>query len=117
MMISELQTRVEQFDKSRGWDRVEISHIGLHICEEAGEIARALLSRADYKNTQDNLGSEISDLVVLLSKLCNTAQLDLQSLVEEKLITLEARFPVEESKIAMENYLTKNDRGADSNHK
>lgn len=66
MTLSELQQAVDQFDRERGWHRVDPAHIGLHLLEELGEIARELLRRAAYKDGDGDIAQEMSDLLTAL---------------------------------------------------
>lgn len=105
MTLSELQTAVLRFDQERGWDAVDPTHTLLHLQEELGEVSREWLKREAYKEGSDALDQELCDLLVLCIKLANQAGLDLAVALPQKLQDLQNRFPLEESRQAMQRYL------------
>jgi NTP pyrophosphatase (non-canonical NTP hydrolase) len=108
MTLSDLQQAVDQFDRDRGWHKVDPAHIGLHLLEELGEIARELLRRAAYKGGEGDIAGEMSDLLILLAKLANRLSVKLEPSVRAKLEEIEVRFPAEEGKAALERYAAPN---------
>ena len=110
MTLADLQNRVLEFDKERGWERVEPAHIVLHLMEELGEVAREVLRGEAYKDGEPRLASEMSDFLILFAKLANAAGVDLSRAVPDKLAELGERFPVEGAREAIERY-TKAQKG------
>ncbi|WP_457636518.1 MazG-like family protein [Oceanithermus sp.] len=107
--MSRLQKLVRQFDRARGWHEVKPEHTFMHLVEEVGEVARELLSVAGYKDRAENLRSELADLALLLYKLADQLEIDLEAAALEKLAENEKRYPVEYSKLEMERYLKHRD--------
>lgn len=106
MDLTELQAQVEAFDRARDWHRVAPAHIGLHLLEELGEIARELLRREGYKGGEGHLDQELADLLILIAKLANSLGVNLGQAVSDKLAELEERFPLEEARAAIQHYDT-----------
>jgi NTP pyrophosphatase (non-canonical NTP hydrolase) len=84
MQIREYQDWVENWDRERGWHRVNPSHTLLHAFEEMGEIARIVLQMEGYKeggspaSLSENLSSELSDLLVFIFKLAYQCGVDIE---------------------------------------
>lgn len=106
MDLTELQAQVEAFDRARDWHRVAPAHIGLHLLEELGEIARELLRREGYKGGEGHLDQELADLLILIAKLANSLGVNLGQAVSDKLAELQERFPLEEARAAIQHYDT-----------
>ncbi|MER3484444.1 MAG: hypothetical protein C4332_16155, partial [Meiothermus sp.] len=102
MTLSELQQAVDQFDRARGWHAVDPAHIGLHLLEELGEIARELLRRTAYKGGDGDIAQEMADLLIPVAKLANRLGIELEPAVSSKLEELNRRFPVETGKAAID---------------
>ncbi len=107
--LSALQRRLEAFDAARGWDAVSPAHTALHLIEELGEVMREALHLEGYKTpdpaARGRLGGELADVTLLLLKLASQYGVDLERVVLEKLSANELRFPLRESKAAMQTYL------------
>ncbi len=104
MTISDWQDWVAAFDEARGWQEVAPEHTALHLMEEFGEIARELLKTAAYKEGASRLAEEMADFLLLFFKLANQTGVELEPALSRKAKELEERFPVPESKKAMERY-------------
>jgi len=107
--VNELQARVRRFDRERGWNRVRPEHTLLHLFEELGEVARELLRDAGYKEGAARLTEELADAGLLLFKLADQLNVDLERAMLDKLAQNERRFPLPESREALERYLERND--------
>lgn len=107
--LSALQRRLERFDAERGWDAVSPAHTALHLFEELGEVMREALHLEGYKTpdpaARGRLGGELADVTLLLFKLASQYGVDLERVVLEKLSANDLRFPLEDSKAAMQTYL------------
>jgi len=110
MELPELQHQVDAFDRVRGWHQVAPAHIGLHLLEELGEIARELLRQAGYKDGEDQLEQELADLLILVAKLANRLEIDLAQAVASKLGEIQQRFPLDRAQAAIERNDTTFDR-------
>ena len=104
MTLADLQNQVHQFDRERGWERVEPTHIVLHLMEELGEVAREVLRGEAYKEGEPRLASEMSDFLILFAKLANAVGVDLGQVVPDKLAELRERFPIAQAREAIERY-------------
>ena len=110
--LEALQARVRAFDEARGWHDVDAAHTALHLLEELGEVAREILRLKSYKDPGDGahrrLHEELADVTVLVAKLANTVNADLETGVRALLARNEARFPVDASRDAMSAYRAAN---------
>ena len=84
-----MQARAKVLHAQREYTN-DLPTLGLGLCEEAGEIAKAInLLNPLYKPTpgrkSDSLGHEIADLLVYLCAIANSANIDLDALMEDKL--------------------------------
>lgn len=104
MELKELQTQVDSFDRARGWHQVAPAHIGLHLLEELGEIARELLRLEGYKDGEGNLDQELADLLILVAKLANRLDINLEQAVSDKLAEIHLRFPLDQAGAAIDHY-------------
>ena len=106
--MSRLQERLRSFDRERGWDRVRPEHTLLHLFEELGEVARELLRLAGYKEGEERVAGELADAGLLLFKLADQLNVDLERAMLDKLEQNERRFPIPESHRALARYLERN---------
>lgn len=115
MRIREYQAWVQGWDRARGWDEVAVSHTLLHVQEELGEVARAVLRREGYKpeaeaiTWQAELAEELADVFVMLFKLAYQCGVDVESALEAGMAKAEARFPLETGEPEMQRYLVRQD--------
>jgi NTP pyrophosphatase (non-canonical NTP hydrolase) len=107
--LKALQRRLERFDAERGWDAVSPAHTALHLFEELGEVMREMLHLEGYKPpdhaARERLGGELADVTLLLFKLASQYGVDLEGVVLAKLSANDLRFPLEDSRAAMQTYL------------
>lgn len=101
MELKELQTQVQTFDRVRGWHQVAPAHIGLHLLEELGEIARELRRREGYKEGEGQLDQELADILILIAKLANRLDINLEQAVRDKLAEIDLRFPLDRAQAAI----------------
>ena len=110
MEIKEFQAWLEEWDRKRGWDRVEPSHTLLHVIEEMGEIARRVLYLEGYKHGKteeemhSELSAEIADALTLLVKLAAQFGIDVEESMIANMEKVEARYPLEKARKEMELY-------------
>ncbi len=111
MQIREYQAWVQAWDEARGWDEVAVSHTLLHVLEELGEVARAVLRREGYKPEAEaitwraELTEELSDVFVMLFKLAYQCGVDVESALAAGMAKAEARYPPETGESEMQRYL------------
>jgi len=78
-------------------DKLNFKHdnenILLHLTEELGEIARQILNPKIRRCKTDtkNLGEEIADNILLISKLANNNKIDLEEAIKNKINKLKER--------------------------
>ncbi len=113
MDIRAYQRWFEEYDRARGWDRVEPCHVLAHLVEEVGEIARHVLRLDGYRDLSEDerqaeieqLAMEINDAFVFLTKLAICYNLELADILAKGQAKAEARTNVEEGRREMARYL------------
>lgn len=86
MHIREYQQWLEEWDKTRHFDRVLPSHTLLHALEELGEISKLVQYIEGYRpsdgvdldKVRDDLALEFSDLQVMIFKLAYLCGIDME---------------------------------------
>ncbi len=111
--VRDLQEWARRFDLERGWDAVSPGDTSVHLMEEAGEVARAILMLGGYKRARGGrddvkreLSHELADIVFLCSKLANQYGLDLARAIGEKVAENERRFPTSLGRKELGRYLS-----------
>ena len=96
MEIKELQKKAEEIINKID-NKLEFTHdnknLILHLTEEFGEISRQILN-PELKRQEtniDNLKEEIADVILLLSKLANNNNIDIEESVRNKIEKLKTR--------------------------
>jgi len=85
MTIQELQEWVKQDWENNSRVQPDLASQLLFAIEEFGEVAEAIRKKTvndDYKQDDDKLGSEFADLLVTITTLANTFNIDLTKEVE-----------------------------------
>lgn len=90
LSVSEMQRKAAENHARRGYT-MDLPTLGLGVCEEAGEVAKAInlrnpLYHARPGKVHDSLEHEIADLLVYILAVCNSADIDLTAVMEDKLI-------------------------------
>jgi NTP pyrophosphatase (non-canonical NTP hydrolase) len=101
MHIREYQQWLEEWDRTRTWDRVLASHTLLHAMEELGEISKLVQMLEGYRPVEPDdlalwrqeLALELSDLQVMLFKLAYQCGIDMESAMAAGQRKADARFP------------------------
>ncbi len=101
MHIREYQQWLEEWDRTRTWDRVLASHTLLHAMEELGEISKLVQMLEGYRPVKPDdlelwrqeLALELSDLQVMLFKLAYQCGIDMESAMVAGQRKADARFP------------------------
>jgi dCTP diphosphatase len=99
MEIRDYQQWLQEWDRARGWDRVDPAHTLVHALEEMGEVARLVLQWEGYKEAGDpvtlqgRLAEELSDLLVFVFKLACQTGVDLQDALIAGQAKAELRYP------------------------
>ena len=103
MHLMEIQQKLDDFDKARGWDKFPASLVFAHLIEELGEISRHITVDEGYKviglgheaPNKDELHREFAQVFNLFTQLANHYNIDLESSVLSELEIMEERFPAE----------------------
>lgn len=85
MTIQELQNWVDEDWKTRSTLKPTLSDQLLFAIEEFGEVAEAIRKRTmngDYKQDDEKLGSEFADLLITITTLANTFNVNLTKEIE-----------------------------------
>jgi NTP pyrophosphatase (non-canonical NTP hydrolase) len=92
MDIRLMQARIKCNHDRRGYTN-DLPTLGLGLCEEAGEVAKAINLRnplyvrrkKDKPAEEESLEHELGDLLVYLGAIANAAGIDLSELMHDKL--------------------------------
>ena len=101
MQIREYQQWLEEWDRSRTWDQVLLSHTLLHAVEELGEVSKLAQMIEGYRapapndieKVRDLLALELSDLQVMLFKVAYLCGIDMEDALQRGMAKANARFP------------------------
>ena len=104
MHLKEIQQKLDDFDKARGWDKFPASLVFAHLIEEIGEISRHITVDEGYKviglgheaPNKDELSREFAQVFNLFTQIANHYNIDLESSVLSELEIMETRFPADE---------------------
>jgi len=111
MHLREIQEKLDNFDKARGWDKFPASLVFTHLIEELGEISRHITVDEGYKviglghkaPDKSELHREFAQVFNLFTQIANHYNIDLESSVLSELEIMETRFPAEEWNRHMNN--------------
>lgn len=102
MNIKELQDKIKEFDKARGWeDSWNIKDLLLNITEEGGELWDLIKWVDNEKQKQivnekkDEVSDYIGDTLFLLLKIANQTKVDAEKALDDTLKEYEKRMPPE----------------------
>jgi len=104
MHLKEIQQKLDDFDKARGWDKFPASLVFAHLIEEIGEISRHITVDEGYKviglgheaPNKDELSREFAQVFNLFTQIANHYNIDLESSILSELEIMETRFPADE---------------------
>lgn len=89
--LYEIQKYIKNVIKLRGFEGQEIEKIMLLLLEEVGELAKAIRKNAtDMKidnskiNNYDTIESEVADVFIVLTSICNKLDIDLYKALKDK---------------------------------
>jgi NTP pyrophosphatase (non-canonical NTP hydrolase) len=111
MNISDYQRWLQEYDETRGWDRVAPAQTFVHLVEEIGEVARLVLYKEGYRDPheradlQAELAGELADAATFLFKLAYQFDIDLEAALVGNQAKAERRFGVAASRAEMARYL------------
>jgi NTP pyrophosphatase (non-canonical NTP hydrolase) len=101
MHIREYQQWVEEWDRTRTWDRILPSHTLLHALEELGEISKVVQMIEGYRDPKgkdietlrSELALELSDLQVMLFKIAYLCGVNMEEAMQRGQVKADQRFP------------------------
>jgi len=104
MHLREIQDKLDNFDKERGWDKFPASLVFAHLIEELGEISRHITVKEGYKviglgheaPKKDELNREFAQAFNLFTQIAISFGVDLESAVLSELEIMQKRFSAEE---------------------
>lgn len=100
MELRELQNKLRDFERERGWDRFPSSLIFTHLIEELGEISRHITVSEGYKviglghdaPEDSHLSREFAQVFALFAQLANHFDIDIETSVLTELDIMKKRF-------------------------
>lgn len=105
MDLKELQNKIKEFDKARGWDSDwNIKDLLLNITEEGGELWDLIKwidkdkQKKVVKEKHDEVLDYVGDTLFLLLKIANQTGVDAEKGLIQKLEEYEKRMPAEKMK-------------------
>jgi len=106
--IQELKDLLREFRDKRDWAQFhDPKNLAEAISIEAGELQELFLWKDKekiIKELKDNpdfkreIGEELADVVVFCLNFANSADIDISSIVKDKIIKTEKKYPVEKAK-------------------
>ncbi len=104
MHLHEIQQKLDEFDKERGWEKFPASLVFAHLIEELGEISRHITVKEGYKviglghtaPKKEDLHREFAQAFNLFTQIANAFKIDLESAVLSELEIMEERFSAKE---------------------
>lgn len=104
MQLKDLQEKLNEFEKARGWDKFPASLVFAHLVEELGEISRHITVKEGYKviglgheaPKTEELSREFAQAFNLFIQIANSFGVNLESAVLSELEIMEKRFPADE---------------------
>ena len=89
--LKEVQEYIKQVIHLRGFDSQDVEKTMLLLTEEIGELAKAIRKDATDMSTDknklynyDTIESEVADVFIVLTSICNKLGIDLYTAIKEK---------------------------------
>lgn len=89
--LKEIQNYIKEVIKIRGFESQEIEKTMLLLTEEIGELAKSIRKNATNMNIDmtklnhyDTIESEIADVFIVLTTICNKLNIDLYKSIKNK---------------------------------
>jgi NTP pyrophosphatase (non-canonical NTP hydrolase) len=103
MHLKEIQQKLAEFERARGWDKFPSSLVFSHLIEELGEISRHITVKEGYKviglgheaPDAKELSREFAQVFALFAQIANDFEIDLESSILTELEIMEDRFPAD----------------------
>jgi dCTP diphosphatase len=103
--INDLKIIVKRYSEDRDWQQYySPKNVSMQICAEAAELLELFLwvdskeSFAELEKNREAIAHEVADITYGLINFCNTANIDLASAFEKKLILNAQKYPIEKAK-------------------
>lgn len=97
-MNKELIRKIVAFRDSRDWKQFHSGeNLAKSILIEAAELLEEFQWQSKEKNI-DNLRKELADVLIYCILLADAYDLDIEKIIEEKLLENELKYPIEKSK-------------------
>jgi dCTP diphosphatase len=103
--INDLKLMVKKYSEERDWQQYySPKNVSMQICTEAAELLELFLwvdskeSFAELEKNKEAVAHEIADITYGLINFCNTANIDLASAFEKKLLLNAQKYPIEKAK-------------------
>lgn len=89
--LNEIQTYIKEVIRARGFENQPVEQTFLLLTEEVGELAKAIrkekttmcIDKNKIKN-YDSVESEVADVFIVLTSICNTLHINLYKAILEK---------------------------------
>jgi len=106
MDIKKLQEQIKEFCKDRDWDQFHTpKNIAASISIEASELLQlfqwsqgAKWSELQDKELKKEVEEELADVLIYLLRFSDLSGIDIEKVIEEKLIKNENKYPISKSK-------------------
>jgi len=102
MEIKDLQNKIKEFDKARGWENHwNIKDLMLNMNEEIGELWNLIKWVDDEKQRElveknkDEVKDFVGDILFLIVKIANQTKIDMEKSIQDVLNEYERRMPTE----------------------
>ena len=106
MDIKKLQEQIKEFCKDRDWDQFHTpKNIAASISIEASELLQlfqwaqgAKWSELQDKELKKEVEEELADVLIYLLRFSDLSGIDIEKVIEEKLIKNASKYPISKSK-------------------
>ena len=111
MDITKIQNQLRDFASARDWEQFHTpKNLSMALSVEASELVEIYQwltpeeSNSPDKIQLDSIRSEVADIAMYLIRFCGVLEIDLERVIEEKLIQNGSKYPVELSKGSAKKY-------------
>lgn len=97
--LSEIIQKIKAFRDARDWQQFHNSKdLALAISVEASELLELFLWKDNEGADQERIKEELADILMFVLLLADKHQLDIKTIIEDKLTSNNEKYPVEKSK-------------------
>ena len=111
--LQELKNKIKAFAKERDWEQFHTpKNLSMAIAAEAAELMEHFL-RKDGQGSFDvlkhpakrkEIEDELADILIFSLEFANITELDITTIIEEKMLTNALKYPVEKAKGRADKY-------------